>query len=166
MFHSGVSHSSLVSRIFIISLPQVTDFTDKVNFYIMNAVTFFKSMWSQVKANAALLVGENCVRSCAIYTQAALHTSIFTLAALHMSIFTALAGIVAVSTQGTCWAISHSRNLALYLKNMCVKVRHVCSVNASVLACSKQNTTCLFIDCGGAIYMYMYGLCTFNSQQL
>jgi hypothetical protein len=35
----------------------VTDFTDKVNFYIMNAVTFFKSMWSQVKANAALLVG-------------------------------------------------------------------------------------------------------------
>lgn len=24
----------------------------------MNAVTFFKSMWSQVKANAALLVGE------------------------------------------------------------------------------------------------------------
>ena len=38
---------------------QVTDFTDKVNFYIMNAVTFFKSMWSQVKANAALLVGKN-----------------------------------------------------------------------------------------------------------
>ncbi|CAI8027036.1 Maestro heat-like repeat-containing protein family member 1 [Geodia barretti] len=35
----------------------VTDFTDKVNFYIMNAVTFFKSMWSPVKANAALLVG-------------------------------------------------------------------------------------------------------------
>jgi hypothetical protein len=25
----------------------------------MNAVTFFKSMWSQVKANAALLVGKN-----------------------------------------------------------------------------------------------------------
>ena len=25
----------------------------------MNAVTFFKSMWSPVKANAALLVGKN-----------------------------------------------------------------------------------------------------------
>ena len=42
---------------------QVTDFTDKVNFYIMNAVTFFKSMWSQVKANAALLVGKITVCS-------------------------------------------------------------------------------------------------------
>lgn len=42
-------------------LLQVTDFTDKVNFYIMNAVTFFKSMWSQVKANAALLVGKNTI---------------------------------------------------------------------------------------------------------
>lgn len=57
----------IVSRVFLISqssichflwLLQVTDFTDKVNFYIMNAVTFFKSMWSQVKANAALLVGK------------------------------------------------------------------------------------------------------------
>lgn len=47
-----------VTRINGISLPQVNDFTDKVNFYVMNAVTFFKSMWSQVKANAALFVGE------------------------------------------------------------------------------------------------------------
>ena len=37
---------------------QVTDFTGKVNFYVMNAVTFFKSMWAQVKANAALFVGK------------------------------------------------------------------------------------------------------------
>lgn len=43
---------------------QVTDFTDKVNFYIMNAVTFFKSMWSQVKANAALLVGKKMHNTC------------------------------------------------------------------------------------------------------
>lgn len=47
---------------------QVTDFTDKVNFYIMNAVTFFKSMWSQVKANAALLVGKNTtITTCGMY---------------------------------------------------------------------------------------------------
>jgi len=29
----------------------------KVNFYVMNAVTFFKSMWPEVKCNAALFVG-------------------------------------------------------------------------------------------------------------
>jgi hypothetical protein len=38
---------------------QVTDFTDKVNSYVMNAVMFFKSMWSEVKSNAALFVGES-----------------------------------------------------------------------------------------------------------
>lgn len=37
---------------------QVTDFTDKVNSYVMNAVMFFKSMWSEVKCNAALFVGK------------------------------------------------------------------------------------------------------------
>ena len=37
---------------------QVQDFTDKVNFYVMNAVTFFKSMWPEVKCNAALFVGK------------------------------------------------------------------------------------------------------------
>ena len=58
-----VSCVLLLSRCLSLCYIQVTDFTDKVNFYIMNAVTFFKSMWSQVKANAALLVGEDCVRS-------------------------------------------------------------------------------------------------------
>jgi len=38
---------------------QVQDFTDKVNFYVMNAVTFFKSMWPEVKCNAALFVGKS-----------------------------------------------------------------------------------------------------------
>ena len=38
---------------------QVTDFTDKVNSYVMNAVMFFKSMWSEVKCNAALFVGRS-----------------------------------------------------------------------------------------------------------
>ena len=37
---------------------QVVDFTDKVNHYVMNAVMFFKSMWPEVKCNAALFVGE------------------------------------------------------------------------------------------------------------
>lgn len=35
----------------------VQDFPEKVNFYVMNAVTFFKSMWAEVKCNAALFVG-------------------------------------------------------------------------------------------------------------
>ncbi|XP_065915103.1 maestro heat-like repeat-containing protein family member 1 [Dysidea avara] len=35
----------------------VIDFKDKVNFYVMGAVSFFKSTWSRVKCNAALLVG-------------------------------------------------------------------------------------------------------------
>ena len=36
---------------------QVVDFSDKVNSYVMNAVMFFKSMWPEVKCNAALFVG-------------------------------------------------------------------------------------------------------------
>ena len=40
-------------------LLQVQDFTDKVNFYVMNAVTFFKSTWPEVKSNAALFVGKS-----------------------------------------------------------------------------------------------------------
>ena len=39
----------------------MTDFTDKVNAYVMNAVMFFKSMWPEVKRNAALFVGEYIV---------------------------------------------------------------------------------------------------------
>lgn len=35
----------------------VSDFTDKVNSYVMNSVMFFKSMWPEVKRNAALFVG-------------------------------------------------------------------------------------------------------------
>ncbi len=40
------------------AILQVRDFTDKVNFYVMNAVTFFKSMWPDMKCNAALFVGK------------------------------------------------------------------------------------------------------------
>lgn len=42
--------------VFWISL-QVADFTEKVNSYVMNSVMFFKSMWPEVKRNAALFVG-------------------------------------------------------------------------------------------------------------
>ncbi|XP_011410499.2 PREDICTED: maestro heat-like repeat-containing protein family member 1 [Amphimedon queenslandica] len=35
----------------------VVDFTEKVNFYIMASVQFFKSMWPEVRGNAALFVG-------------------------------------------------------------------------------------------------------------
>ena len=55
---AGVHGTEAIIVIYLILCLQVTDFTDKVNFYVMNAVTFFKSMWSQVKANAALFVGK------------------------------------------------------------------------------------------------------------
>jgi len=48
-----VVHVHAICSLFV----QVQDFTDKVNFYVMNAVTFFKSMWPEVKCNAALFVG-------------------------------------------------------------------------------------------------------------
>lgn len=35
----------------------VIDFIEKVNFYLMSAVQFFKSMWPEVRSNAALFVG-------------------------------------------------------------------------------------------------------------
>jgi hypothetical protein len=35
----------------------VVDFIGKVNFYIMSCVQFFKSMWPEIRANAALFVG-------------------------------------------------------------------------------------------------------------
>ena len=44
--------------ILICHLLQVVDFSDKVNSYVMNAVMFFKSMWPEVKSNAALFVGK------------------------------------------------------------------------------------------------------------
>ena len=39
----------------------MVDFLDKVNFYIMAAVQFFKSMWPEVRGNAALFVGKGLV---------------------------------------------------------------------------------------------------------
>lgn len=35
----------------------IADYTDKMNFYVMGCVTFFKSNWPDVRANAALFVG-------------------------------------------------------------------------------------------------------------
>ncbi|KAL5022847.1 hypothetical protein ScPMuIL_002002 [Solemya velum] len=35
----------------------IQDFTDKVNFYVMNCVSFFKSFWPEIKSNAALFTG-------------------------------------------------------------------------------------------------------------
>ena len=33
------------------------DFIDKMNFYLMAAVQFFRSVWPEVRSNAALFVG-------------------------------------------------------------------------------------------------------------
>ncbi|XP_066933993.1 maestro heat-like repeat-containing protein family member 1 [Clytia hemisphaerica] len=35
----------------------ITDYEDKVNFYVMGCVTFFKSNWEDIRSNAALFVG-------------------------------------------------------------------------------------------------------------
>eukprot|EP00117_Sycon_ciliatum_P004055 scpid12251/ scgid8580/ HEAT repeat-containing protein 7A len=35
----------------------IADFNDKISFYAMGCVTFFKSMWPPIKANAAMFVG-------------------------------------------------------------------------------------------------------------
>lgn len=38
---------------------KIDDFPDKVNFYVMGCVSFFKSFWPEIKSNAALFVGKN-----------------------------------------------------------------------------------------------------------
>ncbi|CAG2232807.1 unnamed protein product [Mytilus edulis] len=35
----------------------IQDFPDKVNFYVMGCISFYKSMWSEIKCNAALFTG-------------------------------------------------------------------------------------------------------------
>ncbi|CAH1269548.1 MROH1 [Branchiostoma lanceolatum] len=37
--------------------PSITDFSDKINFYVMGCVSFFKSTWETVKGNAAMFIG-------------------------------------------------------------------------------------------------------------
>lgn len=37
---------------------QIDDFFDKVNFYVMGCVFFFKSFWSEIKSNVVLFVGK------------------------------------------------------------------------------------------------------------
>lgn len=38
---------------------QIDDFFDKVNFYVMGCVFFFKSFWLEIKSNVVLFVGKN-----------------------------------------------------------------------------------------------------------
>ena len=42
-----------------VCVSKVSEFTDKVNFYVMSAVSFFKSMWPKIKSSAALFVGKS-----------------------------------------------------------------------------------------------------------
>ena len=37
---------------------QLTDFVDKANFYVMAAVTFFRSDWPEIRSNAAMFTGK------------------------------------------------------------------------------------------------------------
>lgn len=36
---------------------KILDFPEKVNFYVMGCVAFYKSMWPEIKSNAALFTG-------------------------------------------------------------------------------------------------------------
>lgn len=38
---------------------KIQDFPDKLNFYVMGNVSFFKSMWPEIKGNAAMFVGKS-----------------------------------------------------------------------------------------------------------
>lgn len=38
---------------------QIIDFPDKISFYTMGCVGFFKSVWKAIRANAAMFVGKN-----------------------------------------------------------------------------------------------------------
>lgn len=40
-----------------LSKLMVKEFLDKINFYTMNNVSFFRSDWKEIKANAAMFVG-------------------------------------------------------------------------------------------------------------
>ncbi|XP_056020899.1 maestro heat-like repeat-containing protein family member 1 isoform X2 [Ostrea edulis] len=40
-----------------LSKLMIEEFPDKINFYVMGCVSFFKSLWSEIKSNAALFVG-------------------------------------------------------------------------------------------------------------
>jgi hypothetical protein len=40
-----------------LSKLMITDFDEKINFYTMNCVNFFKSEWQEIKANAAMFTG-------------------------------------------------------------------------------------------------------------
>ena len=43
---------------FITVFPQIVDFADKISFYVMGCVSFFKSSRDDIKANAALFTGK------------------------------------------------------------------------------------------------------------
>lgn len=40
-----------------LSKQMITEFPAKINFYVMNAVNFFKSDCTEIKANASMLAG-------------------------------------------------------------------------------------------------------------
>ena len=48
----------LVIFFFITVFPQIVDFADKISFYVMGCVSFFKSSRDDIKANAALFTGK------------------------------------------------------------------------------------------------------------
>lgn len=44
--------------VFFTVFPQIVDFADKISFYVMGCVSFFKSSRDDIKANAALFTGK------------------------------------------------------------------------------------------------------------
>ena len=55
-----VKKSLLLILLFLISvLCQIRDFAVKLNNYITSSVVYFKSQWSEIRSNAATLVGKS-----------------------------------------------------------------------------------------------------------
>lgn len=48
---------------FLLFSLQIVDFPDKISFYVMGCVSFFKSSRDDIKANAALFTGKRILRS-------------------------------------------------------------------------------------------------------
>ena len=48
-----------IHKEFFFYLLQIQDFSEKVNFYVMGCVSFYKSSWSEIKSNAALFTGNS-----------------------------------------------------------------------------------------------------------
>ena len=50
--------SAIYDCLVVVVFMQIRDFTVKLNNYITSSVVYFKSQWSEIRSNAATLVGQ------------------------------------------------------------------------------------------------------------